>query len=361
MSWTPPAWDQLPEVVSPVGRTAAEQFAIRPRRQPLGGFEPVYSDLVDYIIRCTHRIWEEKNPGLVRTHYGADCRVHMLGGPVVGAETVVQSTVATLATYSDRLVVGEDVIWSEDGPRLFLSSHRITSNATQLGDESVLGQATLGPVTVTTIADCLCRENLIIEEWLVRDNIAAARGIGADPWAIAAEQAEGDRAGDPARHAWRAQEIARVRAGGFALPAADHPAHRPAVALDAALNKQLHGHAAGACSPAVETCWPAGRHGIGRGYWAGCLLQIGAVLHDARWSLDHHAARPLPGGDIAVALRWTLTGRHLGHGVWGAPSGRDILVLAVSHLRLRGGLIVEDVTVFDELAVLRQILGGAGA
>ena len=59
--------------------------------------------------------------------------------------------------------------------------------------------------------------------------------------------------------------------------------------------------------------------------------------------------------------RWSLAGRHRGDGLWGAASGREILIMAVSHYRLRGGSIVEDVTVFDELAVLRQIAGGLGA
>ena len=77
--------------------------------------------------------------------------------------------------------------------------------------------------------------------------------------------------------------------------------------------------------------------------------------------LDHWAARPLPDGDVAVALRWRLSGIHGGLGVWGAPSGRELLILAVSHYRLRGGRIIEDITVFDELAVLRQVAGGLGA
>jgi hypothetical protein len=34
--------------------------------------------------------------------------------------------------------------------------------------------------------------------------------------------------------------------------------------------------------------------------------------------------------------------------------------MAVSHYRIRAGAIVEDATVFDELAVLRQIAGGLG-
>ena len=31
------------------------------RRQPLAGFDEDYVDIVDYIVRCTHKIWEEKH------------------------------------------------------------------------------------------------------------------------------------------------------------------------------------------------------------------------------------------------------------------------------------------------------------
>ena len=95
-------WDDLPEVLSPVGRPLAEVLQQGPRRQELPGFDPVYRDFVDYIMRCTHRIWEEKNIGLCRTHYGDDCTMHTLAGPAVGAATVVQGTVGALGMSSDR-------------------------------------------------------------------------------------------------------------------------------------------------------------------------------------------------------------------------------------------------------------------
>lgn len=90
-------------------------------------------------------------------------------------------------------------------------------------------------------------------------------------------------------------------------------------------------------------------------------MQLRALLHHAAYRLEHIAARPLPNGDIAVALRWSLTGVHKGVGAWGEPSGRELLMMAVSHYRLRNGRIVEDVTTFDEIAILRQTLGGLGA
>ncbi len=354
-------WDADPQVLSPVGRTVEDLLAEWPRRQALGdGFEPVYSDIVDYILRCTHRIWEQKNVGLCRTHYADSCVMHTLNGPASGLDAVVQGTVGALAAYADRIVVGEDVIWSQDAPGLYHSSHRIMSRSTHAGDDPQFGPATGRVQGAVTVADCLVRDNLIVEEWLVRDNARAALQLGLDPWALAQAQAAADAEGDPARHRWRADWIAAVRDASPVLPPEDHPARRPAEALFTALADDLYGEAAQACSPAVEVRWPTNRRGWGRGAWIGCLMQLRALLHRARFRLDHWCARPLPGGDVAVALRWSLAGVHGGVGAWGPPTGRDVLVLAVSHYRLRAGLIVEDCTVFDELAVLRQVAGGLG-
>ena len=146
-------WNQLPDVRSPVGRTAAELLEVRPRRQALAGFEPVYSDIVDYIVRCTHRIWEEKDVGLCRTHYADSCVMHTLNGPSSGLENVVQGTLTALTGYADRQVIAEDVIWSEDSPGLFYSSHRITSRSTLEGADAVYGQATgLAQMATTVLA-----------------------------------------------------------------------------------------------------------------------------------------------------------------------------------------------------------------
>ena len=354
-------WDDLPEVVSPVGRQLADVLADGPRRQDMSGYEPVYRDFVDYIMRCTHRIWEEKNIGLCRTHYADDVVMHTLGGPGVGVESVVQGTIGALGMSSDRQVIGQDVVWSDDGDGLLHSSHRINGQMTHMGDDAMLGPATFRGTGATTIADCACRANRIVEEWLVRDAWRAVVQVGGDPWVLAQAQAVADREGDPARHRWRAQAIADVRNGHDVAIADDNPAAIPAAMLARAFRDDLFGDAAAALSPAAEVRWPSMRHGYGRGYWIGCATQLRAVLHDVAFTLDHAAARPLPHGDVAVALRWSIAGRHAGPGVWGPETGREVLIMAISHYRLRGGLIVEDVTVFDELAVLRQIAGGHGA
>jgi hypothetical protein len=357
-----PSWNQHPEVRSPAGRTIADLLAVRPRQQPLEGFEAVYSDFVDYIVRCTHRIWEEKDIGLCRTHYADDVVMHTLAGPSRGREAVVQGTLGALAAYADRQVIAEDVIWSEDAPGTFYSSHRITSRSTLEGRDALYGNALPGAAQMaTTVADCLVRQNLIVEEWLFRDNARAALQMGHAPRSVAQAQADADRAGDPARHAWRDEWMQQVRRATQAWPEAGHPAEGPMRMLRKAWVDDLYGEAMAAVSPSVEVRWPTGRRGWGRGYLAGCLVQLRAQLHDFRFHIEHWAARPLPNDEVAVALRWAGCGRHASPGAWGPASGREILVAGSSHYVLRQGRIVRDQTVFDELAVLRQVLGGLGA
>jgi hypothetical protein len=354
-------WDQDPEVLSPVGRPMREQLAVGPRRQPLDGFEPVYRDIVDYIVRCTHRIWEEKNVGLCRTHYSDDCVMHTMAGPSVGAEVVTQNTVGSLAGYADRVVLAEDVIWSEDAPGVYYSSHRISSRSTHFGDEPLIGHATMRETGVTTIADCKVIANRIVEEWLVRDNTTALWQVGADPRAVAVAAAAADREGDQSRHAWRTDAIAATRGEADVTIEDGHPAAPLAAMLRTAFADDLYGDAAAHLSPSAEVRWPSRRHGFGRGFWVGCLMQLANCLHDRSFRCEHVAARPLPHGDVGVAIRWSLAGMHKGTGPWGDPSGRELWLLAVSHYRLRKGLIIEDTTVFDEVSVLRQIAGGLGA
>jgi hypothetical protein len=131
--------------------------------------------------------------------------------------------------------------------------------------------------------------------------------------------------------------------------------------LRTAFVEDMYGEAAERLSPAAEIRWPSGRRGFGRGFWIGCMMQLANTLHERSFRCEHVAARPLPHGDIAVAIRWSLAGKHNGTGVWGEPGGRDLWLLAISHYRLRAGLVVEDATVFDEVSVLRQIAGGLGA
>ena len=75
-------------------------------------------------------------------------------------------------------------------------------------------------------------------------------------------------------------------------------------------------------------------------------------------SVDHVAAVPFLDLGTDVAVRWSLAGTHTGPGLHGAASGNPVYLLAVTHWRICDGKIVEEWTVYDEIALLRQLLQG---
>lgn len=86
--------------------------------------------------------------------------------------------------FPDRRLLAEDVIQSGDDIHGYLSSHRIISTMTHRGD-GALGPATGRRVHARTIADCVCRDNRVVHEWLVRDQGAIALQIGLQPRTLA--------------------------------------------------------------------------------------------------------------------------------------------------------------------------------
>ena len=338
----------ISEILSPQGEP----------RQNIPGFDRDYADIVDYILRCTHRIWEQKDVGLIASHYGSDIVVHMMTGPAFGMDGVIAGTSRTLSAFPDRTLTGEAVIWSDEGGGAYLSSHRITSTATNLGT-SELGPATGKRITFTTIADCLCKENLIIEEWLVRDYSHMALQLGYHPRAVSRTHAEADKA-KGARAEWRRAAMARIRElpptafSNSALPNPDQDPQAFARAFfDQILAHRRFGRVREAYSAAAHWAGPGGRRLFGWGEIAGWFTALIGSFGDARIHVQHVAAV-----DDMIAVRWELTGTHDGPALYGAPTGEQIYILAVTHWRIAHSVIVDEVTVFDEVALMRQMEGG---
>ena len=126
------------------------------RRQPMRGFDPQYTDIVDYIIRITHKIWEEKAVGYIYDTYQHNCVVHGSGGDIHGREAVVASTVQSLAACIDDRTYGMDVIWSGNEDDGFHTSHLITGTATHTG-WSRYGPPTGRKLVWHTIANCVAK------------------------------------------------------------------------------------------------------------------------------------------------------------------------------------------------------------
>ncbi len=191
-------------------------------RHAMVGFDPMWTSPEHYIIGITHQIWEDRGLDKLHDLYAPAIPVRFPGGYSAGNQPVIESTEATLAEFPDRQLLAEDVIWSDDGDDGFLSSHRILSTATHLGD-GTFGPASGTKLVFRTIADCAARSNVIYDEWLVRDVGAMVRQLGHTPQAFVAEQLEHDGWPD----------------GGAAMPLT------PATSLPPVYTGRGNGHAAG--------------------------------------------------------------------------------------------------------------------
>ena len=153
------------------------------------GFDPKYKDPPDYILGITREIWEDRGIKTLEHRYTEDIPVRSPSSVVVGNKAVIAATMATLAEFPDRVLLGEDVIWSgsAEEPEGFLSSHRLLSTATHQRD-GIYGMATGTKLTYRIIADCACRNDQVYDEWLIRDQGAIVRQLGLDPRRYAADR-----------------------------------------------------------------------------------------------------------------------------------------------------------------------------
>lgn len=325
------------------------------RRMDLPGFAPEFVDFPHFIIRITEQIWHAREVERVLDWYGEDCPIHTLAGDIIGAQTVVDNTRATLAAFPDRRLDADNVIWSVEDDAAFYSSHLITSTMTNRGD-SEFGPATGARVRALTIADCLCRENRVVEEWLARDNLAIARQLGLDPEEIAARQAREDRAAGRSLIAFHADARARVSSGSDAGP---EPAAGSAAAIAvAALRAHWRTRDAGAIAALydyrVSARYPGGACLYGPDDLRAWFAPTHAALADTELVVEHLAEIPYLGAARDVAVRWSVAGAHAGDGRYGPATNAPIYILGVTHMRVMNGRIREEATVWDDIAVRRQ-------
>lgn len=324
------------------------------RRMALPGFADEFVDFPHYIIRITELIWHDRQVERIHDWYAPDCAIHTMAGDIAGAETVVDNTWATLTAFPDRRLDADNVIWTYDGDGRFYSSHLITSKMTNEGD-SDFGARTGRKIRVQTIAECLCKDNYVIEEWLVRDNLAAAGQLGFDPDAIARMQAEADRKNAFSLIDFHSGNRARVLAGE-SLEGPGGSATEAAIAALKAIWKTRDWAAANALYDfrAAATC-PGAVSLYGPDQLRDWFVPLHTALTDTDIIIEHVAEIPYLGEAKDVAIRWSVTGMHSGTGRYGPATGAPVYILGVSHFRVINGRIREEVTIWDDLALRRQV------
>ncbi len=316
------------------------------------GFSNRWKDFPDYIIGITKEIWEDRGIATLHHYYSPDIVVRSPGSVVIGNEKVIGATMATLAEFPDRTLLGEDVIWSGTPEEGMLSSHRILSTATHTA-YGVYGPASGKKLQYRIIADCHAINNQINDEWLIRDQTAVVNQIGWDAKEYAADLI--------------AREGGPEKAVRPLTPATDQPGPYKGRGNDNAWGEKYADiltrimGADMAVIPAeydraVQSEYPGGTTGHSHGpvdrFWMG----LRASFPDATFTIDHQIGRDDDHMPPRAAIRWALHGKHDGWGYFGAPTGAEVYVLGISHAEFGPWGLRREFALFDETAIWKQIL-----
>ncbi len=328
-----------------------QQEAVK-KNEFMQGFDSRWRDPPDYILGVTREIWEDRGVASLRNYYTYDIPVRSPGGIIVGSEAVIAATLATLAEFPDRELLGEDVIWSSDGDGGFLSSHRIYSTATH-GQAGVYGVATGKRLGYRVIADCAARRNQIYDEWLVRDQGAIVRQLGLDPETYTADLIAREGGAEACARPFTPDVD---QPGGYTGHGNDHPiGARYSDLLERVMAGDLAAIASG-YDRACELELPGGRTGHGRCSADRFWLGLRAAFPSARFEIHHTIGRDDPGLPQRAAVRWSLQGNHDGPGLFGTPSGSPVHVMAISHAEFGPRGLKREYVLYDETAIWKQIM-----
>ena len=81
-------------------------------------------------------------------------------------------------------------------------------------------------------------------------------------------------------------------------------------------------------------------------------------IPDAAFTVHHICTTPCEEGGEKVAVRWIMEGHHIGFGILnhlGAPTGKRVQIMGITHFHYKNGKIVDEWRVYDEASALVQI------
>ena len=318
----------------------------------LKGFDPRWIDFPDYVLGVTKEIWEDRGISTLRRYYADDIVVRSPASVVRGNRNVIAATMATLAEFPDRQLLGEDVIWSgsvEAGD--LLSSHRILSTATHTRS-GVYGEATGKKMIYRIIADCAARDDQIYDEWLVRDQGAIIRQMGWDAKTYATDLIQ--REGGPERCVQPMTPNNDI-AGPYQARGNDHPTGQRYADILSSLMRADFSVIEKSYDRACQLELPGGATGHGwrpaDEFWMG----LRAAFPNAAFTIEHAIGREDPALPARAALRWSLHGKHEGWGAFGVPTNAEVYVLGLSHAEFGPYGLRREFVLIDEIAIWKQI------
>ena len=326
-------------------------------RQKMRGFEEKYVDIVDYIVRITHRIWEEKDIGYIYDTYSHNAKVYDDYGLQYGRDKIVADTVHTINAFPDIRLFADEIVWAGDDEEGFHTSHRTLITGHNTG-YSKYGPPTGRKIVCWCMANCVVLANEIVDEWVIYDTSCLIQQLGFDLREKAREF--GNLAALGTLESGFSSEPERLPGQGkpkyqtFKTGAFD-PADFIQVMYQNIWNRRMLGTVQQVYAPNVRFHGPTNRAFSGRSAYQAFVLSFIAMFPDLAFSVDDVYWMGNEKEGYVTSVRWSLRGTHSGFGIYGPPTSRPVDMWGITQHRIKDGIIAEEWTLFNEFAVMQQV------
>ncbi len=333
--------------------------------QSLTGFNLEYRNIVDYIVRITHRIWEtdDRNVEYIADCYAPDSIVYDDYGLQRGNQKIIDDTHHTTAAFPDIILDAEEVIWAGNDEVGFHTSHLTRIIGTNTGP-SRYGPPTGRQVNFLVIANCVALQNDIFLEHVLYNTSAMLRQMGLDLWS------EAERlVADPPK-GWPRSEEVWNELRSAARPEKPISISEPMINFDPDyLARKVH-----------DSIWNGDLGALDWGYWSdftfeGTTLrkfegdeayrsyvgELRAAFPDLELRVDEVYWMGCERDDWLISTRWSAEGTHSGGSLYGEPTGHRCQIWGITQHRVEYGLIRQEWQLFNEFDLMMQIARARGA
>lgn len=327
------------------------------RVQSMRGFEETYVDIIDYIVRITHRIWEEKDIGYIYDTYKHNSRVVDGYGLQYGRDKIVADTVHTINAFPNIRLFADEIIWAGNDEVGFHTSHRAVIKGTNTGF-SRFGPPTGRQIELWCLANCVALENEIFEEWVLYDYADLVRQLGFNLPEMARKfgnERPDDQVDRPS--------FEPERLPGQGKP--DYLSYQSDGSLDVVdflhttyhnlLNRRMLKSVERSHAANVRVLSSNGRRFYSRYQYQAFLLSLLAAFPDLAFQIDDLYWMGNDRDGYRTAMRWSIVGTHDGWSFYGAPTRRPITMWGITQHNIKNGSVTDEWTLFNEFAVMQQI------
>jgi len=332
-------------------------------KQSMRGFESTYQNIIDYIVRITYKIWEDRDVEYIRDTYSDTSQVYDDYGLQLGCEKIIADTHHTTGAYSDIQLIADEIIWAGDDEIGYHTSHRTIIRGTNDGDSNY-GPATNKYIDVVVIANCVALENEIFLEHVLYNNSSMLLQLGLDLDDVVAKLATSPPTGWPRDAAtWDGLRNAASPEKPLSVisPIAGFDVDRFARDnLDRLWNGRDYDALSANYDANLAFTGPTDRAFTGIKPYQEFLSSIVTAFPDLELQVDEVYWMGNDKDGYLTSERWSAMGTHSGAGIYGDPTDRSIEIWGITQHKIVDGRVVGECMLFNELDLMMQ-LAAAGS